>query len=69
MKIVEAILSTIQGQHLFLRCRPQKRLTPMEDPSMGSNRREFGPPIGNHHRRHRKGKKNHLHIVNQQDKA
>jgi hypothetical protein len=68
MNIVEVILLTIQGQHLTLRCCPQKRLTPTGYPSTRSNYRESEPPTGNHHRRHRKEKFYYLHMVNQQAK-
>jgi hypothetical protein len=51
-------LSIIQGQHLVLRCHPQKWPTPM-----GFNRQEFAPPTGSHPQRHRKGAENYLHTV------
>jgi hypothetical protein len=45
MKIEEAILLTLQGQNLALRCRPQKRPMRVGDPNTGSNQQESGPPI------------------------
>jgi hypothetical protein len=51
----EAIHSTLQGQHLVLRCRPQKRSMPMRSPSTRSNRPKPGPPIDNCSRHHQKG--------------
>jgi hypothetical protein len=60
----EAIHSIIQGQHLALRCRPQKRSMPTVSPSTGSNHWEFGPPTGNSPRHRRKGEKNYLSTVN-----
>jgi hypothetical protein len=65
----EAIHSTIQGQHLTLRCRPYKQSRPIRSPSMGSNRQESGPPTGNRTQNHRKREKNYLHTINPQSKA
>jgi hypothetical protein len=58
----EVIHSMLQGQHLALRCRPQKRSTSMGSPSVGPTV-ESGPPTGNRYRHHQKGEKSYLHIV------
>jgi hypothetical protein len=64
----EAKHSTIQEQHLALRCRPQNRSTPTGFPSTGPIVKS-GPLTGNRPRHHRKGEKNYLHKLDQQDKA
>jgi hypothetical protein len=64
----EEIHSTIQGQHLALRCHPQKRSTPTGSPSMGPTI-ESGPLTGKHPWHHRKGEKNYLHKLDQKGKS
>jgi hypothetical protein len=52
----EVIHSTIQGQHLTLRCCPQKWSTPIGSPNMGPTV-EYGPLTSDlpwHHRRERR---------------
>jgi hypothetical protein len=53
----------IQGQHIVIRCHPQKRFTPMMSPSIGFNRQESGPPTGSHPRHHQKGEESYMHTV------
>jgi hypothetical protein len=62
-------ISTIQGQHLTLRCRHQKWPTPARDTSTGYNYRESRPSTSTHRRCLPKEIENNLHIVNQQDKV
>jgi hypothetical protein len=64
----EAKHSMIQGQHLALRCHPQKRSTPMGSPSTDPTV-EYGPLTGNHHRHHQKEQKSYLHKLDQQGRA
>jgi hypothetical protein len=53
----------IQGQHLALRCCPQKRPIPMGSPSTRSNSQESGPPTDSHPQCHQKGEENYLDTV------
>jgi hypothetical protein len=60
---VEVIYSMMQGHHIALWYRPQKRSMPTRSTSTGFNRPASGPPTGNHPQHHRKGVKNYLHTV------
>jgi hypothetical protein len=53
----------IQGQHLALKCHPQKPHMPTGSLSARSNRQESGPPTGSHPQCHRKGEENYMYIV------
>jgi hypothetical protein len=59
----EAIYSTIQGQHLILRCHSQKRSMSKGSPSTGSNHPKSGSPTGCRTRHRRKEGKYYLHTV------